>query len=79
MNLAFDEVVDFLAAGPSSRQLADFQASSETRRRVEFLIHKEKTEGLLPEEKTELDDFMQLEHLMRLTKARARHRISAGE
>jgi hypothetical protein len=37
---------------------------------------KEKTSGLLPEEKRELDEYMQLEHLMRLAKARARQLIS---
>jgi len=52
--------------------LANFEASSETKARVAHLIYKEKTAGLEPEEKAELDDVMQLEHLMRLVKARAR-------
>lgn len=42
------------------------------------LIHKEKDTGLLPEEAGELDDYLKLEHLMRMAKARARER-SAGE
>jgi hypothetical protein len=36
------------------------------------LIHKEKTIGLTPDESSELDHFMKLEHLMRLAKARAK-------
>jgi len=69
---AYDEVIEFIAGGPSVRRVADFQASPETKARVEWLIRKEKTDGLTAAEKTELDDFMALEHLMRLAKARAR-------
>jgi hypothetical protein len=39
---------------------------------VEELIQREKTTGLTPDETTELDSYVQLEHLMRLAKARAR-------
>ena len=45
----------------------------ETRERVHELIRKEKDTGLLPDEASELDDYMRLEHLMRMAKARARH------
>ena len=73
---AYEEVLDFMASGPSTGRLADFQATPETQARVEWLIRKEKNDGLTPEEKAELDDFMQLEHLMRLVKARARQRLA---
>ncbi len=78
MTQAHDEIVNFLAAGSTSRSLVDFRPSVETRERVEFLIRKEKTEGLLPEEGRELEDFLNLEHLMRLAKAKART-LLAGE
>jgi uncharacterized protein YnzC (UPF0291/DUF896 family) len=48
-----------------------FQASAETRARVNDLIQKEKDAGLSPEEKTELDDYLTLEHIIRMAKARA--------
>jgi hypothetical protein len=75
---AHEEVIEFIAGGPSIRNVADFQASAEARARVESLIRKEKTDGLTPGEKTELDDFMALEHLMRLAKARARGHLAHG-
>jgi hypothetical protein len=75
---AHEEIVEFIAAGPSVRNVADFQASPEAKARVEFLIRKEKNDGLTPEERVELDDFMHLEHLMRLAKARARGHLSHG-
>ena len=75
---AHEEVVEFIARGPSVRNVADFQASPEAKARVEFLIRKEKNDGLTPEEKSELDDFMMLEHIMRLAKARASGHLSHG-
>ena len=43
---------------------------------LSVLDHQEKTTGLSSEEKSELDNYMQLEHLMRLAKARARHHVA---
>jgi hypothetical protein len=75
MTKAYDELVDFLAAGSTPASLLQFRPSEETRARVQELIHKERDPGLLPEEASELDDYLKLEHLMRLAKARARSRI----
>src|SRR2546426_9503659 len=75
---AYEEIVEFIAGGPSVSNVANFQASAQAKERVEFLIRKEKTEGLSPEEKMELEDFMQLEHLMRLVKARAHRHLAHG-
>ena len=73
---AYEEIVDWIAGGPSASQVANFQASPAVKGRVANLIYKEKTVGLLPEEKSELDHYEQLEHIMRLAKARARHRLA---
>ena len=69
---AYDEVIDFLAAGVTPSALIAFRPSAATKARVAELIRREKNEGLTPEETAELDDYMRLEHLMRLAKARAR-------
>jgi hypothetical protein len=69
---AYDEVMEFLAAGVTPRSLIAFQPSAAAKARVADLIRREKTEGLSPGESSELDRYMQLEHLMRLAKARAR-------
>jgi hypothetical protein len=71
---AYDEIVDFIANGTTPQSVAEFEASQETKDHVADLIHKEKTIGLTPEETSELDLFCQLEHIMRLAKARARSR-----
>ena len=72
---AYDEIVDFIAAGTSPTAVASFTASDETKQRVAELIQREKTTGLSADETAELKDFLQLEHLMRLAKARARHQL----
>jgi hypothetical protein len=69
---AYDELIDFIAAGTTPEAVAHFEPSQDTKDHVADLIHKEKTIGLTPEESSELDHFMHLEHLMRLAKARAR-------
>lgn len=69
---AYDEIVDFIAAGTTPDAVAEFVPSQQTKDYVADLIHREKTTGLSAEESSELDHFMKLEHLMRLAKARAR-------
>lgn len=69
---AYDEIIDFIAAGTTPESVAQFEPSQQTKDYVADLIHKEKTTGLSPDEAAELEHFMTLEHVMRLAKARAR-------
>ena len=78
MNRAYEEVIEFIAAGSDSRSIADFGPSDEVRERVAELVAREKAGGLSVEETSELDHYLQLEHIMRLAKARARHYLSTG-
>ena len=69
---AYEEVVDFIAAGSSPASVAAFRPSEAARARVAALTAQEKAEGLSAAEAAELDHYLQMEHLMRLAKARAR-------
>ena len=71
MTLAHEEIIDFILVGKTPEQVAAFQASDAVKARVNELIYREKNESLSPAEIAELDSYMQLEHLMRLAKARA--------
>jgi hypothetical protein len=71
MTKAHEELVNFIAGGSTPEAVVKFKASKATRERVNFLIRKEKAEGLRTQEKRELNDYLQLEHLMRLAKAKA--------
>lgn len=68
----YAEVIDFIAAGTSPDGVIAFQPSESAKTRVADLIYREKTTGLSIDFKSESDHYMQLEHLMRLAKARAR-------
>ena len=69
---AYDEFVDFIAAGTTPSGVIAFRPSAEAKARVADLISREKTSGLNDDETAELNYYMQLEHIMRLAKARAR-------
>lgn len=73
---ARDELLDFLVGQIPPGALADFQASAQASQRVWELITRERESGLLPEEKLELEDYLKLEHLLVLAKAKAR--LAAG-
>ncbi len=73
---AYEEFIDFIAAGPSSEHVATFEPSEATRQRVVHLVAREKGEGLSAEESEELDQYIWLEHMMRLAKARARRLLT---
>lgn len=71
INPAYEEIINFLAAGITSQSLVEFQVSETVKERVSDLIFREKNEGISSEEKSELDHYLILEHLLRLAKARA--------
>lgn len=68
----YEEIIDFLAAGTTPDSLIAFRPSEAAKQRVEELIRREKLSTLSVEETDELNHYMQLEHIMRLAKARAR-------
>jgi hypothetical protein len=76
---AYLEIIDFIAAGTTPAKVIQFRPSSEAERRVTDLIEREKAGGLSPGEKAELDHFMELEHILRRAKARAREILSRGQ
>jgi len=75
---AYFEIIDFIAAGTTPQAVARFQPSPEAQQQVAALIEREKEFGLSPEEKAELDHFVELEHILRIAKARARQILVAG-
>ena len=68
---AYEEVIDFIARGGSPGTVVAFRPSEEARARIAELVIREKARGLTAEEKSELDHYVELEHIMRLAKARA--------
>jgi hypothetical protein len=77
-NPAYFEIIDFIAAGTTSADVAQFRPSREAQHRVADLMEREKEGRLSPEEKADLDHFLELEHILRMAKARARQILSRG-
>jgi hypothetical protein len=72
------EIIDFIASGTTPQAVADYRPSAEAQRRIAELIAQEKEGGLPAEQKSELDHFMDLEHILRVAKARARQILASG-
>ncbi|MFL5342895.1 MAG: hypothetical protein ACJ8F7_22400 [Gemmataceae bacterium] len=79
MMLAYDEFVDFIVAGTTPQSVIDFRPSDATRAHVADLIRRQKTDSLSPDESAELNHYLNIEHVMRLAKARARQRIQQSQ
>jgi hypothetical protein len=78
MSRSYEEIVDFIARGTSPAQVAHFSPSQATKDRVAELIRREKTADLNEEESSELNHYLEIEHILRLAKARARVHLSNG-
>jgi hypothetical protein len=78
MMRAYEEIVEFIAAGTSPANVVAFRPSEQAKERVADLIHQGKINSLSPDEEAELVHYLQIEHLMRLAKARARQHLVNG-
>ncbi len=72
MTRVYEEIVDFIAGGSTQNDVAAWMPSQEARDRVAELVQGDKAGTLSPDERAELNHYLELEHLMRLAKARAR-------
>lgn len=72
---AYAEIVEFFAAGTTPESIINFQLSEEAKEYIADLIYARNNEGLSREENIELDNFLVVEHLLRLIKAVARKHV----
>ena len=73
----YDEVLDFLLTSPSPKEIVAFRPSQEVQARVRYLLDANRNQ-LTADEQAELDEYAQVEHLMRMLKIKAREKL-AGE
>jgi hypothetical protein len=72
------EIIDFIASGTTPQAVVEYRPSPEAQHHIAELIAREKDGTLSAEEKSELDHFMDLEHILRVAKARARLILASG-
>ena len=68
----YHEIVELFASGATPEKILNFRPSPETQERVRELLSRNKDGSLSTEELAELEHFSDLEHFLRLVKARAR-------
>jgi hypothetical protein len=66
------EIVDFIAGGTTPESVIHFRPSESSQRVVSELLQRNADGLLSAEEQGELDHFVELEHILRMAKARAR-------
>ena len=76
---AYHEIIDFIAAGTTPEDVANFHPSPDAQKRIADLLEREREQCLSPDERAELDHFMELEHILRMAKAKARQILSRGQ
>lgn len=67
--------LDFIAAGVTPEQIIAFKPTPKAQERLEELLWKSKNAALTSQEEQELNHFREMEHLVRMAKARARQHV----
>lgn len=78
-NSVYLEIVDFFASGTTPQTVVDFQPSPAAQQRALELLELAKRDQLTPEQESELEHFTELEHILRMAKARARQILAARQ
>lgn len=68
-NQVYQYILNFLASDPSPDEIIAFRPLPEMQERLRTLIAREKTQGLTSAERSELEEYERIEHLMVLLKA----------
>lgn len=68
----YDEMIDFITSAPRPEEIVSFQPSEKSQQRLEDLQFKRREDGLTEEELHELEQFLMVEHIMRMAKAKQR-------
>jgi len=76
---SYEEIIDFIAAGTTPERVVAFRPSEIVRQRVAELVKRSNDGNISTEEQSELEDYLQLEHIMIMAKARAREYTQLGK
>ncbi|MBE2269580.1 MAG: hypothetical protein IAE80_15190 [Anaerolinea sp.] len=71
----FDEIADFLLSQPTPEQVIAYRVSQALQSRLDELLNKNAGSGLNTDERAELEQFLQYNHVLIMLKARARLRL----
>jgi hypothetical protein len=69
---SYQEIIDFIATGTTPETVIAFHPSDGVQRRVNELLERTHQSTISVEDQSELEDYLQLEHIMIMAKAQAR-------
>ena len=72
-----DVVTDFLSSAPTLEEIAGYRLPDELQARAHALLEKNRDGTLSAEERAEMEEFRQIDHLMTLVKGKARLKLKA--
>lgn len=72
---AFDEAIDFITSLPNPKQVLDYRPSEFAQNRLDILLDKKRSGSLNEKESHEIEQYMMIEHLMRMAKKKARKQM----
>ena len=75
---SYDEIINFIAAGTTPEAVVAFRPSDSVQQRVAELVERSNDGSISSDEQSELEDYLQLEHIMIMAKARARQHTQLG-
>jgi hypothetical protein len=71
----YEQVLEFLAEGPSAEQIIAFRPRPEAQERFSHLLDVNRQRSLTAQEEEELDHYIRIEQMMSLLKAKAYNRL----
>ncbi len=74
-----DIVTDFLGSAPSLEEIASYRLPADLQEHAHALLAKNRDGSLSAEERAEMDEFRQIDHLLTLVKAKARLRLKSSD
>ena len=74
----YEDVLEFLASGPSTQQVVDYRPSAVAQKRFSALLDANRQRSLSPNEEEELDHYIQMDRMLSLLKAKSYKRLAAN-
>lgn len=78
-NEVYRYILEFLASNPTPEALLKFEPTPEMQERVQELLEKNRDGRLTAAESAELDEYMRINHLVTMLKARSLSFLSSGQ
>lgn len=73
----YEQVLDFLARGPTADEIIRFRPSRQAQDRFSTLLQLNRQRDLTSSESEELDHYVQIDRMMSLVKAKAYRRLDS--